>query len=837
MPTISGSYVVPTTDTSPAERSLADLAIGASATICEVDAGDRVKRRLLEMGLIPGETVRVSHIAPLGDPIVVEVQGYRLGLRRGQASAIHVTDHAATTAGGEAAAITSDQAATPLRRIGLIGNPNAGKTTVFNALTGLRQRVGNYPGVTVERRIGHCQIATETCDIIDLPGTYSLSPSSPDERIAADILRGHAAHEAPLDCAIVMLDASNLARNLLLFTQAADLRLPLVVGLTMTDLAHRRGEVIDTTALAALLGVPVVPMVAHKGHGIDALRDAIPHARIPVTRPWAPRGELATAIDTLAAKLNSAMPSQAHSKLDAERLLTGADSLIDHAKDGDERTVTLVEHARRELHPAIDPITDDVASRYRWIHSARRAATTITAPGHASLSDRIDRILVHRVLGLGFFAAIMYGIFFMVYYVAGPFMDLAESAITALGAALFGGMAEGALKSLLLDGVIGGVGGVLVFVPQIAMLFLLISLLEQSGYLARAAFLLDRSLAAVGLHGRSFIPMLSAHACAIPGIMAARGIGSRGDRLATMFVAPFMSCGARLPVYTLLIGVFLAPHGAGIEALALFGCYTLGIVMAVVTAIVLRKTALNEPPAAFLLELPAYRPPHLGQIARTVARNSWMFVRKAGTVILAFSIILWAALYYPRASEQQINAIITAEGMSTEQYAALTADDADPASITTANSERLATITSTISSTQVNGSVAGRAGKLIEPAIAPLGYDWQIGIGLIGAFAAREVFVSTMGVVYSVGEEADENDEQLHDRMRSDTRADGSPLWTIPTVLSVLVFFVIAMQCVSTLAVMRAETGWKWTIAQWAVMNSLAYLMALAVFQIGSALL
>lgn len=833
---------------------LAALPTGARASIVDIDASDRVKRRLLEMGLIPGAAVSVLRKAPLGDPVVVEVQGYQLGLRRAQAAAVQVaelpgTDHA----DGPATPVAAEPTAGAPARLALLGNPNCGKTTVFNALTGLRQRVGNYPGVTVERRSGRCALGDGgSGTLIDLPGTYSLSPSSPDERCAVDVLRGQLPGEAALDAVVVVLDASNLPRNLLLWTQVADCGVPMVVALTMTDLAERRGHPVDPAALEAVLGVPVVPLVAHRGTGIDALRAALTRPRRPTARPWAPRGGLASAIADLAERLEATLPGH-HDTLAAERLLTGADSLIDYAKNGDERTVTLVEQARRALPKAAgDPLTADVAARYRWIAAACAGCVGLTAAAGPQWSDRLDHVLVHRVWGLGIFAAVMYAVFYLVYVVADPFMGLAEDGVAALGTALFGGMPSGALKSLLLDGVLGGVGGVLVFVPQIAMLFLLIALLEQSGYLARGAFLLDRLLAGVGLHGRSFIPMLSSHACAIPGILATRSIPSAGDRLATMFVAPFMSCGARLPVYALLIGVFLAPHGAGIAAAALLGCYSLGILCAVAVALVLRRTALKEPPAAFLLELPSYKPPQPGQVARAVGRGAWLFVRKAGTVILTFSVVLWAALYYPRLGDERAAEIIAASPLDAERYAAASdaAEALDPnvdtATRTTAlaargcapaDLEAAAALDAEIAGAQIAGSLAGRAGKLIEPVISPMGYDWKIGIGLIGAFAAREVFVSTLGVTYAVGEEADEASAGLHAAMRRDTRADGSRVWTLPTVLSVLVFFVIAMQCISTVAVMRAEAGWRWALAQLAVMNALAFVAATAVYQIGTWLL
>jgi ferrous iron transport protein B len=810
------------------------LAMGENATIHDLDGPDRVRRRLLEMGLVPGEQIQVVRKAPLGDPVVIQVLGYQLGLRKQQTACIQVSRQVTPREASAAAKpLIAGDTVSDVGRIALVGNPNCGKTTVFNALTGLHQKVGNYAGVTVERRIGRCQTDAGQLNVIDLPGTYSLTPSSPDERVVLEVLRGQQFGEPRPDAVVAVIDASNLARNLLLFTQLVDLGLPMVVALTMNDTAAARGRPVDAAALEAQLGVPVVPLIAHKKQGLDALRAALPQARIAQGKPWRLPAVLHQAVDQLHADLNGHLPESGARRC-AERLLTGADSLIDYAKSGDEAVVVAVERIRKQLPPnAPDPLATDVSLRYGWIRALLPAVLGQT-DGRSlgpSFTERLDHLLVHRVAGLGIFAFIMYSLFYLIYTVADPFMGVTEEVIGSFGNLLFGWMETGALRSLLLDGVVGGVGGVLVFVPQIAMLFLCIALLEESGYLARAAFLLDRLLAAVGLHGKSFIPLLSSHACAIPGIMAARNIDNHRDRLATMFVAPFMSCGARLPVYVLLIGVFLAPYGGLTQSLALFGCYTLGMVMAVLIAWSLKKTALPETPSAFLLELPNYQLPLAGQVARTVLLNSWLFVRKAGTVILGFSILLWAALYYPRLNEQAVHAVIQEQGLSVAAYQTASASE-DPQQQAVA-----AQVDAALNGKQVASSIAGRAGHLIEPVIAPMGYDWKIGIGLVGAFAAREVFVSTMGVVYSVGDEANEESADLHQAMQSDRRDDGSVLWTLPTVISVLVFFVIAMQCISTIAVMRLETGgWRWPLTQLLVMNSIAYVLATLVYQIGSRL-
>ena len=785
--------------------SLGKMKVGDRGTIKGVEGSDLFRRRILEMGLVPGETVQIVRVAPMGDPIIVNIQGYQLGLRGNQSLAIKVelksaesecTSFSKNASNAEPIRSTALGSSKPhsIQRVALLGNPNCGKTTLFNALTGLRQKVGNYAGVTVEKRVGKCRLSSgRDVDVLDLPGTYSLCPTSPDERITVDVVKGHVEEMQKIDGVIVVLDASNLARNLLLYTQLAECGLPLVVVLTMVDTAERRGRPVNVAMLERHLGVPVVAINAKRKEGLETLKNALLRAAIPEGSPWK------------------------------------------NAASGDK-------------------LMADVGARYVWIAGVMRLAVGLAEPKR-TVSDQLDQILVHRVAGLAVFTVIMTAMFYMLYIVADPLMQLAQGGITSLGEMCFGFLDEGPLKSLILDGAVAGVGGIVVFVPQIAVLFLCISLLEESGYLARAAFLLDRLLASVGLHGKSFIPMLSAHACAIPGIMAARSIENQRDRLATMFVAPFMSCGARLPVYALLIGVFLAPYGALAQSLTLFGCYSLGILMAILVALVLKKTALKEPPAAFLLELPSYQCPVLTQVLRVVLRNSWMFISKAGTVILGFSILLWAALYYPRLDENSQKSWLVSRGMEWDTYhtakkvneelsslgAEILPEQKNTALLKAGLSPEIfdnyKVLSNEWSGRQVEQSWAGRGGKWIEPLIAPLGYDWKIGIGLIGAFAAREVFVSTMGVVYSVGENNDEESTSLRAAMVADRRSNGAILWTLPTVFSVLVFFVIAMQCMSTIAVMRQETGgWKWPLIQIATMNTLAYILAMAVYQIGTAI-
>ncbi len=714
--------------------------------------------------------------------------------------------------------------------VALAGNPNSGKTTVFNGLTGLRQKVANYPGITVEKKTGRCPMPDgRVVDIVDLPGTYSLVPHSPDEVVAMQVLRGLRADTPLPDVIVAVVDASNLARNLYLVSQLIELDHPMVVALNMTDIAARRGVAVDAAALAARLGIAVVPLIGHRRRGFDALKAAIISATRPAAPAWRLPDPLAAEVAALAAVVADAAP-ETNATATALRLLAGEDGADLAASRGLDGVSAALAAARGRL-AGRDVVQTDIEARYHWI-DALVAATVAATPeaGRRSLTERVDAVLVHRVAGLVIFTAIMASLFVTIFWAAKPIMDALQDGITRLGALLIGGLAEGPLRSLLADGVIKGVGSVVVFVPQIALLFLFLSALEDSGYLARAAFLMDRLLSKIGLHGKSFIPLLSSFACAIPGILATRTIDSRRERLATILIAPFMSCSARLPVYALVIGTFFAAQGPLVQGGILLGCYALGIVAAAATAWIGKRFLGRGEVTPFILEMPSYKIPQAGEVARQVWTNTSKFLTKAGTTIFCLSILLWALAYFPRLSDERIVAIRQA------QPAAVVPSDATPEQRQRAEADAQSASAHAIASAQLEHSVAGRVGHLMEPAIAPLGFDWKIGVGLVGAFAAREVFVSTLGIVYSVGE-VEEDALPLHEALKADRRADGKPVWTPVVAISLLVWFVLAMQCMSTLAVVRRETGgWGWPLFQLVYMNALAYAGALLVYQIGTRL-
>ena len=785
--------------------------------------------------------------------------------------------------------------ATQTFTVALAGNPNSGKTTIFNALTGLRQKTGNYPGVTVEKRTGRLRTnGDDTVDVIDLPGTYSLISGSPDEKVAVDVLCGRIPGMARPDATIVVVDASNLQRNLYLVSQLIEMQVPLVIALNMVDVAERRGIRVNAEMLQAKLGVPVVSVVGHKSRGIDMLKRAIANAAVPAEPEWPLPTLFRRAIEQVATQVNGlARGASLSERALAERLLVGESVHVDVPaalrSSVDQHRLTLI-------GAGIDPMQADVEAHYAWIEDVARGVTSpivdvrvrgsqrsmavpaihgrdahATNARHAleyapkiALTDCADRILLHKVWGLVAFVAIMAGLFVSIFFLAAPLMDGTQNAITWLGKLVANHLSDGTLKDLWTDGIVAGVGGVLVFVPQIAILFGLLAILEDSGYLARAAFLMDRLLGKVGLSGKAFVPLLSGFACAIPGVMAARTIAHPMDRLRTIFVLPFMSCSARLPVYALLIGAFFAGHAWYVQGAIMLGLYLLGIVAAFGTAWVW-KARSREAISSFIMELPIYKVPQWSTVLRIMFQNTRAFVTKAGTIIFALSVILWATTYWPRLPERDVAKIdanysidrlkVAEEKLAESKTLENEAEVDEATKIDSLASGKASEVAGTDvvdskknaagfaaladeekASAQLRHSSAGRFGHLIEPVIRPMGFDWKMGVGLVGAFAAREVFVSTMGIVYAAGDTEDD-DTPLRESMKSDTYANGTKVWTPLVAITMLVWFVIAMQCLSTVAIVRRETGgWKWPLLQLAYMNALAYVLCVVVYQIGHAL-
>jgi len=710
------------------------------------------------------------------------------------------------------------------KRVAIAGNPNTGKTTLFNQLTGARGKVGNYPGVTVERHFaaleleGHGEVM-----LMDVPGTYSLSACSSEEQLAIQAVAGLHPLERP-DLVVCVVDSTQCIRNLYLVLQVIELGLPVVVALNMSDRLAGTGQTLDAEALARELGAPCVPIVASKEHGLTELKKemarvlADPRRGRPDWR-WAPEDPLLAAdMRAVAKELPAEWTGGDERRERALALwaLLSVDETDELAKlPGGLRAVVarkrkLAEASKRNLDEEI------IRARYDWL-DARAKLFLKESAASASLTDRIDRVLLHPALGFAIFLALMTVVFQALFAGADPVIGWIESFFAWLGSTVASALPAGLFADLVAKGLIAGVGSVLVFLPQILLLFLFIGILEDTGYMARVAFLMDRVMKALGLHGRAFVPMLSGYACAVPAILATRTMERQRDRLLTMLVVPLMTCSARLPVYGLLIAAIVPCRdpcpsegtGRSTQGLLLAGMYLFSTVIALLAAAVLGRTVLKGPRVPFLLEMPPYRVPHWASVVRMMWEKSNVFVKEAGTVILTCTVAMWVLLSFPR---QAVHTTPTEIPSAIRSVAAVSQSEASAA---------------------LQQSYGGRLGHAIEPALAPLGFDWKIGIGLIGAFAAREVFVSTMAVVYGL-EGADESSLALRERLRTETRPDGSKLYTPLVCLSLMIFFALSCQCMSTLAVVKRETrSWRWPSFLFAYMTVLAWVASFAVYQGG----
>lgn len=819
---------------------LSQLKAGQSAVVSRLPGNEALAMRLREMGLLRGTTVTFLRSAPLGDPMEFRLRGFELSIRRADAAQVmaEVTETApesaaklppppahvvaatktAVAVSHHGAAESEAATATEVRAksYAVVGNPNSGKTTLFNVLTGLRQKVANYPGVTVEKKSGQfIGQHGERIELLDLPGSYSIGAHAPDERITRDVLLDLRQDTPRPERILCVIDASHLERNLYFVTQVLELGLPTIIALNMIDVARAQGTPVNAERLSAELGVPVIPVQATRKETLLPLRLALSRAEVPRSS-WTsePPAAWTRAADHVAAhwpavgspgtgkhpSADARRPRDPEIRMKAAILLAASEAesedLGAELGAGTALASALAQWAflDRELPEWRETV---VALRYERIGRLCHAAQGgLTALGD-KFTQHLDDLLTHKAFGWIVFFGMMILMFVSIFTIASYPMDWIEKGFSMVSEGLQEVMPPGDLRDLLTDGVIAGVGGVVVFLPQILILFFFIGLLEDTGYMARAAFLMDRVMSKVGLHGKSFIPLLSSYACAIPGIMSTRTIENPKDRLVTILVAPLMSCSARLPVYALMIAALLPSESVWSKGAIMMGLYLLGTVAALLFAWLFKKTILKGESPLFLMELPPYRIPSLRQIAVQMWQRSALFLKRAGTVILGISIILWFLATFPKMETKEG----APEPTKTEQ---------------------------------LQHSFAGRIGHLMEPAIAPLGMDWKIGIGLVAAQAAREVFVGTMSIVYNVEGGEDQEEGALAETLRDQKRPDGSPVFTTLTCLSILVFFVLSMQCVSTLAVVRRETNsFRWPLFQFCYMTGTAYLAALLIYQGG----
>jgi len=697
--------------------------------------------------------------------------------------------------------------------IALVGNPNSGKSSLFNYLTGLKQQVGNFPGVTVDKKTGSSTITPGlTATLIDLPGTYSLYPKRSDEWVAYKVLLNQDEEIRP-DMVLLVADASNLKRNLLFCSQIIDLGIPVVVALTMMDLAKRKGTQIDIPGLERELGVPVVPVNPRKNKGVEQLKKVIAQSAENLYQP-----PVRDFIDNRALAENAIASVKEHFPSFSD--YTAIHYLINHEHffldEKMQHTIEQIE-ADNKFNPTKTQ-AEEIIQRYGRIkHIMQQTVVEADPLQKALFTERLDDLLLHRRWGYIILLAVLFLLFQSVFWVAKYPMDGIEWAFGEFSGWLGGILPASWWSDLLINGVVAGLSGIMVFVPQIMILFGLITILEDTGYMARISFLTDKLMRKVGLNGKSVMPMISGFACAVPAIMSARNIENRKERLLTIMITPLMSCSARLPVYTILIALVIPSKlyfgFLSLQGLVMMGLYLLGTVMALIVSWVMKWFIKSSERSFFILELPTYRAPRWKNALATMIEKAKIFVFDAGKVIMMISLLLWAlSTYGPKQKMANVSA----------KYEQLVKEN--PQQVNELNKQRKTEL--------LQSSFAGTLGKAIEPAIRPLGYDWKIGIALITSFAAREVFVGTMATLYSVGEGADENDNTLRKKMAAAVRPDGSKVYSLATGLSLLVFYVLAMQCMSTLAVVKRETrSWKWPIIQFIYMTGLAYLMSWVVYR------
>ncbi|WP_207424018.1 ferrous iron transport protein B [Desertivirga brevis] len=697
-------------------------------------------------------------------------------------------------------------------KVALVGNPNTGKSTLFNLLTGLNQKVGNFPGVTVDKKAGFCKLPDgRNAEIIDLPGTYSLYPKSKDETIVFEVLADTNSPSHP-DLIVIVADASNLKRNLLLYTQVADLKIPVVVALNMMDLARKAGTEIDLDELSARLGVQIVSICARKGENVDALKEAIAYA------PSSPLQVDTIEVEALAPGLIT--------KIQEEILVDKPYTALQYAHQHENLSFLSptqsdrIEEIEKEFsfHSSKAQAAETIA-RYNFINDILFDTVKFKAEAeNETLSNRIDKVLTHKIGGFLIFFGVLFLIFQAIFAWSEYPMTLIENLFLWLTDTAHEVLPEGALTNLLVDGVLAGLSGVLVFIPQIAILFAFISILEDTGYMARVTFMMDKIMRKVGLNGKSVVPLIGGLACAVPSVMSARTIENWKDRIITIMVTPLVSCSARLPIYTLLISL-VVPDGKvlgifSLQGLALMSMYVLSMVSAVFVAWVMKFLIRSREKGYFIMELPVYRMPRWSNVGLTIYEKVKAFVFEAGKVIIAISIVLWVLASYGPPSRQE----------------AIERKFSSPETVNKYSSEELETLKS---SEKLENSYAGVVGRAIEPAIKPLGFDWKIGIALITSFAAREVFVGTMATIYSVNNN-DAVENSVRDKMRRAKDPEtGQPVFTFAVGLSLMVFYAYAMQCMSTLAIVYRETkSWKWPAIQLGYMTALAYFASLLVYNL-----
>ncbi len=833
-------------------RNLSELNQGETAIISKVKGRGAFRRRIMEMGFVSGRQVTVVRRAPLQDPIEFDI-GYNVSLRESEASLIEVCEletHShpeisqplhITDASVELSHYNSLQRSRHIN-VALVGNPNAGKTTIFNQLSGLREKVGNYAGVTVDAHEAKVPYENYELHITDLPGTYSISAYSPEELV----VRNHILNRLP-DVVVNVVDASNLERNLYLTTQLIDMDIKVVLALNMYDELEKKGETLDIEMLSKLLGVAIVPTVGSRGQGIDQLKKTIVNVyedKEPIVRHIHINygHELEKSIRALQEVIrkpeNSFLADRVSTRFLAIKLLERDNEEISRirlCKNYDEILRTLNEQITRIENLVSDSVEAIITdARYGFISGALREAMFTKSPGQREITQVIDAVLTHRYLGLPIFGFLMWLMFEATFSLGKYPVVWIEKGVDQLAEWVMAVMAEGMFRDLLVDGIINGIGGVIVFLPNIVLLYLFIALMEDTGYMARAVFITDKLMHKIGLHGKSFIPMMMGFGCTVPAIMATRTLENRSDRIVTMLITPFMSCSARLPVYVLLISAFFPNHPGTV----LFGVYLFGILIAILMALLLKKTLFRQQLLPFVMELPPYRIPTWRVVVMHMWDRAVQYLKKIAGVILVASIIIWALGYFPIDNRSRHAYEIHRSSIEQRYQRLLSVHPGEAPLLQKERDSLILRLEEHNLTLKQENSYIGRIGKLIHPVMQPLGFDWKMSVSLLAGIPGKEVVVSTMAVLYGVG---DENSHTLTHRLQEEVYKDGprkgqkvfSPL----VALSFMIFILLYFPCMSTVAVIAFESrSWKWGAFVVVYTTVLAYLMAFLVYQVGSML-
>lgn len=824
---------------------LSDLKTGERGVIVKVNGSGAFRKRILEMGFIKGKTIKVILNAPLKDPIKYKIMDYEVSLRRSEARLVEVV-YPDRSKKEEPVSLQSlldsklednFEEVEPLAKkehktkkeisVALVGNPNAGKTSLFNIASGAHEHVGNYGGVTVDSKEGRFKHGGYVFRIVDLPGTYSLSAYTPEELY----VRSHIVDEKP-DVVINIVAASNLERNLYLTTELIDMEVPMVIALNMYDELEESGSQFDYHKLSKMIGIPMIPTVCKTGRGIDQLFDAVIRTyedREPVVR----RVHIyyGNTVENAISKLNIQLAKGTETLAFPRRYISikllekdrDIESYIKRLSDKDE-ILTLRDAEVKNIEDTLTEDTESALTNARYGFIAGGLKETLKEKTHESDVTRlIDAVVTNKYLGFPLFFFFMWIMFECTFRLGGYPMEWIESGVEILGNFVRGIMPDGMLKDLIVDGIIGGVGGVIVFLPNILILYAFISFMEDSGYMARAAFIMDKVMHKMGLHGKSFIPLIMGFGCNVPAILASRTIESRNSRMITMLVNPFMSCSARLPVYLLFVGVFFPSYASFV----LFGLYFIGILLAVISARLFKRFLFSEEDTPFVMELPPYRMPTLRSVLIHMWDKSKQYLKKMGGVILIASIIIWFLGYFPRNAERDTvfdDQIVQIENQFSQNT--LNEDEKD---------EKIQEIEDARNTEHQENSYIGRIGKTIEPVMRPLGFDWKISVSLLSGMAAKEVVVSTLGVLYTG---SPDNQESLQTRLVGDVQPNGLPTFTPLVVVSLLLFVLIYFPCVATIAAIKEESGsWKWGLFSIIYTTLLAWVISFLVYQIGNFIL